>query len=63
MPLGLQTGGMSENTRFYAQKIDAQRSARTNVDRPLCEQLEEILEAVRDCESRWALEDRIERSL
>lgn len=62
MPLNTQTGGMSENTRFYAQKIEAQRSARTT-DRPLREQLEEILEAVRDCEARWALENRIEHSL
>ena len=57
----LQTCGVSQNTRFYAQKMEAQRLARTI--RPLRKQLEEILEVVRDCEARWALDDRMNRRL
>jgi hypothetical protein len=53
---------MSENARFYAQKMDQQRVAR-RVDRPLQAQLDEILKVVRDCEVRWALEDRMNRRL
>jgi len=53
---------MSENARFYAQKMEQQRVAR-RVDRPLRPQLEEILEVVRDCEARWALENRMNRRL
>jgi len=53
---------MSENARFYAQKMDQQRVGR-GMDRALRTQLEEILEVVRDCEARWALEDRMNRRL
>lgn len=51
---------MSENYRFYSQKMDEQRVRRTNT--PLRAQLLELLAVVRACETRWAVEDRIERS-
>jgi hypothetical protein len=41
--------------------MEARRLARTI--RPLRKQLEEILEVVRDCEARWALDDRMNRRL
>lgn len=53
---------MSENYKFYEQKMVEKRVSRP-LDRPLHEQLEEILSVVRDCEARWALEDRIDRQL
>lgn len=53
---------MSENTRFYQQKMaDLSESRRLN--RPLRRQLIEILSVVADCERLWALEDRIERQI
>jgi hypothetical protein len=55
-------GGMSENVRFYPQKMAAQRAGR-RLNRPLRDQLTEILGVVADCERRWALEDRIERQI
>ena len=54
--------GMSENHRFYLQKM-AQRRQSRQADRPLRAHLEEILGVVRECEARWALEDRIDRRL
>jgi hypothetical protein len=56
-PADLQTCGMSQNTRFYAQKMAEQRTARGG-DRPLRKQLDEILKVVRQCEMRWELENR-----
>jgi len=53
---------MSENVRFYQQKMAAQR-VRRYVNRPLRYQLREIFDVVVDCERRWALEDRIERQI
>jgi hypothetical protein len=55
-------GGMSENVRFYQQKMAVHRAGR-RLNRPLRDQLSEILGTVADCERRWALEDRIERSI
>jgi len=54
--------GMSENHRFYLEKM-AQRRQSRQADRPLRAHLEEILGVVRECEARWALEDRIDRRL
>jgi len=53
---------MSENYRFYLQKM-AQRRQGRQADRPLRAHLGEILGVVRECEARWALEDRIDRRL
>ena len=54
--------GMSENNRFYQQKMEALRTSRRR-HRPLGGQLREILVVVAECERRWALEERIERQL
>ncbi len=51
---------MSDNYKFYAQKMAERRAARE--DRPLRGQLVELMRVVQRCEARWALEDRIERS-
>ncbi|MEO8745420.1 MAG: hypothetical protein ABI334_10695 [Candidatus Dormiibacterota bacterium] len=51
---------MSDNYRLYAQKMDEQRERRANS--PLSVQVQELLAVVRECEARWALEDRIERA-
>jgi hypothetical protein len=53
---------MSENVRFYRQKM-AEQSAGRPRHRPLPDQLREIFAVVADCERRWALEERIERQL
>ncbi|HET7420714.1 MAG TPA: hypothetical protein VFL27_10055 [Candidatus Dormibacteraeota bacterium] len=53
---------MSENARFYQQKMAELRAGRRQ-NRPLDDQMREILDAVADCERRWALEERIERQL
>ena len=55
-------GDMSENVRFYQQKMAVQRAGR-RLNRPLRDQLTEILGVVAECERRWALEDRIERQI
>ena len=52
---------MSENCRYYAEKMEARRLARAA--RPLSIQLAELLAVVARCEHIWAVEDRIERSL
>lgn len=54
---------MSENARFYRQKMEAQRASRHLDRRPLRNQLLEILAVVEECERRWALEDRIQRQI
>jgi hypothetical protein len=53
---------MSENYRFYEQKMDERRHGRP-ARRPLHHQLEELLTVVSECEARWALEDRIDRQI
>jgi hypothetical protein len=53
---------MSENTRFYRQKV-ADKQAGRRLTQPLSDQLREIFATVADCERRWAVEDRIERQL
>lgn len=52
---------MSENCRYYRDKMQAKRQARAAG--PLSDQLVELMAVVRRCEHFWALEDRIERSL
>jgi hypothetical protein len=51
---------MSDNYRHYPQKMAELRETR-EANRPLRRQVEELFEVVRDCEARWALEDRIGR--
>ena len=53
---------MSENERFYQQKMAELRAGRRQ-NRPLDHQLSEILDVVAECERRWALEERIERQI
>jgi hypothetical protein len=51
---------MSDNYRLYPQKMAELRVAR-EASRPLRRQLETLFEVVRECEARWAVEDRIGR--
>jgi len=51
---------MSENCRYYRDKMEAKRAVSAG---RLYEQWLELLGVVRRCEQLWALEDRIERSL
>jgi hypothetical protein len=51
---------MSDNYRFYVQKMAELRAVR-EANRPLRHQMEALLQVVRECEARWALEDRIGR--
>ena len=51
---------MSENYRFYRQKMTESRS-RQRSDGPLSNQLKELFDTVRWCERIWAIEDRIDR--
>ena len=53
---------MSENARFYPQKMAAQRKSR-ELDHPLLDQMLELLGVVAECEARWALDVRMERRL
>lgn len=62
VPLDFYRCGMSENARFYQQKMAALRISR-RLDHPLRYQLREIFDVVVECERRWALEDRIERQI
>lgn len=52
---------MSENCRYYREKVEAKRRARPAG--PLGAQLAELLAVVARCDHIWAVEDRIERSL
>lgn len=52
---------MSENCRYYPDRMEAKRQARAAG--PLGDQLAELMAVVAWCEAMWALEDRIERSL
>jgi hypothetical protein len=55
---------MSENCRYYRDKMEAKRQARVaGPCGPLGDQLVELMAVVRRCEHLWAVEDRIERSL
>jgi len=56
---GSYSGAMSSNYTAYVQKMTELRS-RPAPHRPLVGQLAELLAQVRECEARWALEDRIE---
>lgn len=51
---------MSENCRYYREKMAAKRWRGSE---RLREQLWDLMQVVRRCEAVWALEDRIERSL
>ena len=62
VPSDFYGGAMSENVRFYRQKMDENRAGRRR-QQPLSDQLREIFAVVADCERRWAVEDRIERQL
>lgn len=53
---------MSENYRYYQDKMAARRAGGAASER-LREQLWELMRVVAWCERVWALEDRIERSL
>ena len=53
---------VSENARFYPQKMAAQRQSR-EPDHSLQHQMLELLRVVADCEARWALDVRMERRL
>ena len=52
---------MSDNYRFYADKVAESRSH--NDSGALADQLRDILETVRWCEGMWALEDRMDQAL
>jgi hypothetical protein len=51
---------MSENCRFYVEKMRARRAALSG---SLRSQWIELMAVVSRCEAIWALEERIERSL
>jgi hypothetical protein len=51
---------MSDNYQLYAHKMAELRAAR-EANRPLRRQMQELFDVVRECEARWALEDRIGR--
>ncbi len=52
---------MSDNCGLYAQKMAELRASR-EANRPLRRQVEVLFEVVRECEARWALEDRADRT-
>ncbi len=54
---------MSDNYHLYAQKMAELKAERAGAPPPLCEALEELLMTVKWCETIWAIEDRIEKSL
>jgi hypothetical protein len=51
---------MSDNYTLYAQKMAELRAAR-EANRLLHQQVEVLFQVVRECEARWALEDRVDR--
>jgi len=51
---------MSENYRYYAEKVAKKQGTRAS-DHPLQSEIEELFVVVRECEAMWALEERIER--
>jgi hypothetical protein len=48
---------MSDNYTLYAQKVAELRATR-EANRPLRRQLEVLFQVVRECEARWALDER-----
>lgn len=54
---------MSENYRFYVQKMIEGRVTRPLIRPSLRRDLDELFEVVERCEKIWAIEERIERSL
>jgi hypothetical protein len=48
---------MSDNYTLYVEKMAALRAER-EANRPLRSQLEALFEVVRECEAKWALEER-----
>ena len=56
------SGRVSDNYRFYAQKLSAARTS-NRADGSLRDQLVDLLETVRWCEAMWRLEDRIDHDL
>jgi hypothetical protein len=53
---------MSENSRFYPEKMD-ERKAHQEISEGLGRQLDEIFSLIQHCEKMWALEERIEKQL
>jgi hypothetical protein len=51
---------MSDNYQLYRQKMAELRASR-EANRPLQLQMQDLLGVVRECEARWALEDRLDR--
>ena len=51
---------MSNNYRFYRQKVTETRAGRRTYA-PLGRQLQELFDTVRWCERMWAIEERIDR--
>lgn len=51
---------MSDNYRFYRQKVTESRS-RQRTGGPLSKQLQELFDTVRWCERIWAIEEKIDR--
>lgn len=51
---------MSENCRFYAEKMVARR-ARLAETVEVRRQMTELLRVVQRCEAMWALEERVEK--
>jgi hypothetical protein len=52
---------MSENYTMYVQKVADLRAGR-EANRPLRDQVEALFQVIRECEARWALEDRVDRA-
>jgi hypothetical protein len=50
---------MSENYRWYVQKMVELQVTREIDPQPLRHEMEAILEVVHECEAMWALEDRL----
>ena len=53
---------MSENYRFYSQKV-AESRGRRSIPGALSRQLAELMDTVRWCEKVWAIEDRMDREI
>lgn len=53
---------MSENSRFYPEKME-ERKVQQEISEGLGCQLEEIFSLIQHCEKMWALEERIEKQL
>jgi hypothetical protein len=52
---------MSDNCKLYVQKMEDLRATR-EANRPLRGQVEALFQVIRECEARWALEDRVDRT-